>query len=75
MINWSDIANYANGTCLSVEEIKAHYSEELVGIDNETIESKIEDEEVVRCENCGWFVEVSETDEDGYCEDCAPEYY
>lgn len=74
MINWSEIAEYANGTCLTADEIAAHYLEEMVGIDNETIESKIEDEGVVRCENCGWFVEESECDDDGYCEDCAPEY-
>ena len=74
MINWHEIANYANGTCLSIDEIAAHFLEDLVGINNETVEEKIEECGIVRCINCGWFVEESECDDEGHCEDCYYEY-
>lgn len=52
------------GTCKSLNELLT--DDEM---NDPTLLADI-DAEIWLCEGCHWWVEVSETDEDGYCEDC-----
>lgn len=43
---------------------------EAHGLEDNELEELAEEGEIVRCEGCGWWVELSEVDDDNRCEDC-----
>ena len=68
-----EIRAYLLGTCES--EIAAFAAFEIPPEAEDEVRDRLYDgsEGIVVCEQCGWWVEIYETDEDGYCEQCQSE--
>lgn len=66
----TDLAEFLLGTCGSLE-----YALEALGLteDPTVADHMAIDGEVLECDECNWWVEASEVDEDGRCEQCAVE--
>jgi len=60
-----EIAERLLGTAESGIEIASEY-----GVDLSDIDAACSEQEVVRCEGCGWWCECHEMNEDDFCEDC-----
>ena len=66
--DWIDyIIQSLQGTCGSLSEFLNEYLDE--GFDEIELCEAI-DANIYQCEECGWWVEVSETNELGICESC-----
>ena len=59
-----EVADQLRGTCDDIDD--------LIDIHEQTMQWGLElDHLVLRCEQCGWWVDSDETNDDCYCEDCA----
>ena len=64
------IINALNGTSDELEYMMEEYLD--MGFDEDALTTKI-DSQIWCCEQCGWWVEVCDTNEDGICRDCEPD--
>lgn len=67
-----EFIEYTRGTCKSFDEAIVDFFEDDT-LDSEsftTDQLEIIDQEIMRCDSCGWWVESHEIDEEGNCEDC-----
>lgn len=56
------------GTCSNIED---HLPEGMEYDDLTTEDLQVIDDQIMLCEQCGWWVELDECfNEDGYCHDC-----
>ena len=70
------------GSCLSHEEVYATFDSCAYAAGNrsnipneDSFWDLVEDSGVKLCEQCGWWVESWELNEDNYCQDCCEESY
>lgn len=71
MINWQEIADYAQGTCHSTAAIASTF--ELSDADEADLQDKLLDYDLELCTQCGWWIETCEMAEDAdepTCLDC-----
>lgn len=65
------LTEYLQGTCKSLDEgldnlYPGMTQDDLTPEDFDEI-----DNEIFLCDNCGWWCEISEQDDNGFCLDCA----
>lgn len=60
-----EIAEFALGTCRSSGELAETFS-----VEEQDVLQALIDNEMEWCDSCGWVVEVSEMNEDNFCQDC-----
>ena len=63
----NDVAAALLGTCKSLESETTEEERE------DTAFLRALDDEIFLCDQCGWWCEVEECNEEGFCEDCADE--
>lgn len=61
------------GTCKSLDDVLEDLGYDIGTVPFEVLQ--ILDNNILRCECCEWWVEISECNEEGVCSDCAPEEY
>lgn len=59
------------GTCKSLVSVLDSYG--LTEDDLSDKERFLMDNEIFLCDECGWWMEISQCTEDGICEDCNPD--
>lgn len=64
------IADYLQGTCKTVEDALTQTGQLHLEPHEDRILELLEQEDLCRCECCGWWVELSICDDFGVCEEC-----
>ena len=59
------IADDLNGSAQTAADLAEHY-----GVEPDEIEAAAAECEVELCDQCGWWCETSELNEEQHCEDC-----
>lgn len=68
------VAEFLLGTCMSVDDgLQKIFGEDVELTDFETSLLEYLDEQTMCCEQCGWWCESHELNDDQVCRECAPE--
>jgi formylmethanofuran dehydrogenase subunit E len=69
-----DFVEHLRGTCMSLQEGLNNF--DILEEDLEDEDYELLDENIMRCDGCGWWVESHEIDNssgDAFCKDCVEE--